>query len=603
MACLTRPADRSSGQGPSTSRPTSTADIDGGRSPTRQGSELSGTTVKPGAEAPTGGPQARSRLAAAWRDPVIVVIAAATVLALGLRIYELSRPGYLLGLTEYDDGSYFGSAIHLLQGILPYRDFIFVQPPGIILLMAPAALIGKLTSTASGMAIGRVLTMLASAGGVVLVGMLVRHRGVLAALIGCGVLAVFPDSIAAAHTVLVEPWLVLFCLIGAVAVFDRDRLTASGRRLAWGGVAFGFAGAIEGWALIPVLVVAALCLPWVRRAVIFVAGVAAGFLVPVLPFLALAPARFYQSLIVAQIGQRSPELRVPVWIRLKEMTGLSHVQLPGQADLLVTQLHLRQHSTVVFTAVILVLLTVGVMAALIVVTRRPPTALEGFALASTALIVAIFLWPSQFHYHFAAFLAPFLGLAIALPLSRLVALGRESGEESGPGRAGRRARVRPLAWVLTGLATAVLVVFTIFQVRAEGELKAIIAPTGPGSIAAFARAIPPGSCVATDEVSLLILADRFVTGVPGCSAMVDGTGTDLALSNGGTPGTGAGRDPDVAAAWRQAFTHARYAWFSALSSRRIAWSPALRAYFAAHFAPIMRDDRGDVLYQRQRSGG
>src|SRR5215813_8754943 len=229
MACLTRPADRSTAQGPSTPRPTSTADTDGGRAPTRQGSELSGTTVKPGAEAPAGGSPARSRLAAAWRDPVTVVIAAATVLALGLRIYELSRPGYLLGLTEYDDGSYFGSSVHLVDGIVPYRDFIFVQPPGILLLMAPVALVAKVTGTAAGMAIGRVLTMLASAAGVVLVGLLVRHRGALAALIACGVLAVFPAAVAAAHTVFVEPWLVLFCLLGAVAVFDRDRLTASGR--------------------------------------------------------------------------------------------------------------------------------------------------------------------------------------------------------------------------------------------------------------------------------------------------------------------------------------------------------------------------------------
>jgi hypothetical protein len=144
-------------------------------------------------------------------------------------------------------------------------------------------------------------------------------------------------------------------------------------------------------------------------------------------------------------------------------------------------------------------------------------------------------------------------------------------------------------------------VFTIFQVRAEGQLKAIIAPTGPGSIAAFARAIPPGSCVATDEVSLLILANRFVTDVPGCSPMVDGTGTDLALSRGGTPGTGAGRNPAVAAAWRQEFAHAQYAWLSAYSHRRIAWSPALRAYFDRHFVPVMGDDRGDVLYRR--SGG
>jgi succinate dehydrogenase hydrophobic anchor subunit len=292
---------------------------------------------------------------------------------------------------------------------------------------------------------------------------------------------------------------------------------------------------------------------------------------------------------------------VPIWIRLKEMTGLSHVQLPGQADLLVAQLHLRQHSTLVFTAVILVLLTVGVLAALVAVTRRPPTPLEGFALATMALIVAIFLWPTQFHYHFTAFLAPFLGLAIALPLSRLVALRRASAQEERPGRAARRPA--GLAWAVTGLAAAVLVVFTIFQVRAEGKVRAILPPTGPESIAAFAQAIPPGSCVATDEVSLLILANRFTTDVPGCSAMVDGTGTDLALSDGGTPGTGAGRDPEVAAAWRQAFAHARYAWFSAFSFRRIAWSPALRRYFTSHFEPIMRDSRGDVLYQRQRNGG
>ena len=555
--------------------------------------------MKPGAEAPAGGVPARSRLAAAWRDPVTIVITAATVLALGLRIYELSRPGYLLGLTEYDDGSYFGSSVHLVGGILPYRDFVFVQPPGILLLMAPVALVAKVTGTAAGMAIGRVLTMLASAAGVVLVGLLVRHRGALAALIACGVLAVFPAAIAAAHTVLVEPWLVLACLLGALAVFDRNRLTASGRRLAWGGVAFGFAGAIEGWALVPVLVVLAISLPWARRALTFAAGVAGAFLVAVLPFAVLAPGRFYQSLIVAQVGHRAAVLRVPVWGRLKEMTGLSHVNLPGQADLLVTQMHLREHSTIVFTVVILVLLTVGGLAAEIAVTRRPPPPLDGFALVTSALIVILFLLPTQFHYHFAAFLAPFLGLAIALPAARLLTPGWERGKDGGTGRPAGG----PLAWVAAGLAAALLVVFTIFQVRAEGQLKAIIAPTGPGSIAAFGRAIPPGSCVATDEVSLLILADRFVTHVPGCSPMVDGTGTDLALSRGGTPGTGAGRNPAVAAAWRQEFAHAQYAWLSAYSHRRIAWSPALRAYFDSHFVPVMTDLRGDVLYRRQRSGG
>ena len=283
------------------------------------------------------------------------------------------------------------------------------------------------------------------------------------------------------------------------------------------------------------------------------------------------------------------------------MAGLSHVNLPGRADLLITDLHLRMHSTIVFTVIILVLLTVGGLAMEIAVTRRPPPALDGFALVTSVLIVLLFLLPTQFHYHFAAFLAPFLGLAIALPAARLLTPGWASRQD-GTGQPARPAG-GTLAWVATGLAAAFLVVFTIFQVRAEGQLKAIIAPTGPGSIAAFARPIPPGACVATDEVSFLILANRFVTAVPGCSPMVDGTGTDLALSRGGTPGTGAGRNPAVATAWRQEFAHAQYAWLSAYSHRRIAWSPALRAYFNSHFVPVMSDGRGDVLYRRQRSGG
>jgi len=299
------------------------------------------------------------------------------------------------------------------------------------------------------------------------------------------------------------------------------------------------------------------------------------------------------------VGHRASVLRVSVWARLKDMVGLSHARLPGRADLLITHLHLRMHPAIVFTVVILVLLTVGGLAAEIVVTRRPPPALDGFALATSALIVILFMLPTQFHPHFAAFLAPFLGLAIALPAARLLTPGWGSGADGRPARPAGGT----LAWVATGLAAATLVVFTIFQVRAEGQQQAYIAPTGPGSIAAFARPIPPGSCVATDEVSFLILANRFVTNVPGCSPMVDGTGTDLALSRGGTPGTGAGRNPAVAAAWRQEFAHARYAWLSANSRRRIAWSPALRAYFNSHFVPVMSNGRGDVLYRRQRSGG
>jgi alpha-1,2-mannosyltransferase len=52
----------------------------------------------------------------------------ATVLA--VRLFTLTRPGFLTGVSEYDDGVYLGAAIRLTQGAVPYRDFAFVQPPG-----------------------------------------------------------------------------------------------------------------------------------------------------------------------------------------------------------------------------------------------------------------------------------------------------------------------------------------------------------------------------------------------------------------------------------------------------------------------------------------
>ena len=39
---------------------------------------------------------------------------AATGLALAVRLYLLSRPGYLTGITEYDDGVYLGGAVSLI---------------------------------------------------------------------------------------------------------------------------------------------------------------------------------------------------------------------------------------------------------------------------------------------------------------------------------------------------------------------------------------------------------------------------------------------------------------------------------------------------------
>jgi hypothetical protein len=492
------------------------------------------------------------------------VIVGATLVGLGLRIYQLTRPGYLLGITEYDDGTDYGSAVRLIHGSLPYRDFIMVQPPGITVLMAPVALATNWAGTASGMAVARVLTALASAAAVPLGGLLTRHRGFLATAITCGILAVYPGSVQAARTVLLEPWLVLLCLLGAVAIFDGDRL-AGRRRLIWGGLAFGFAGAIKVWAILPVLVLLVI-IAWqsprprrARQAGGFAAGVVTGFCVPVLPFALLAPLTFYRSVIVAQLI-RSDLVRVPFGLRLQHMLGLTHEHLLPTSVLVVTG-----------TAVSAVIAAVWVLGTRL--TRQPPPPLDWFAAGTCALVIVAFLWPSDFYYHYPAFLAPFLALTIALPASRVLGALRPSG-------AWPRVVARRYA---AAMAVLVLALLAVLQGIAESHLAAAIPAK---EILAARQAIPPGACVLTDQVSYTIAINRFVSGTPGCSQMVDGVGSDYALSSGHNGLTGAGSTPAVEQLWLSAFQSARYVWLTSYSSRRVPWTPRLRAYFLANFAPL-----------------
>jgi alpha-1,2-mannosyltransferase len=551
---------------------------------------VSGTSVRPAAGSARSAAVRARRLPfpLASLGPVGWVIVAATLLALGLRGFEIFRPGHLLGVGDYDDGADFGSALRLIHGVLPYRDFIIVQPPGSTLLMTPAAAVSSFAGTAGAIAAGRILTALASAAAVVLGGLLVRHRGVFATIVTCGLIAIYPGSVQAAHTVLLEPWLTAFCLAGAVAVFDRDRLTASGRRLAWGGAALGFAGAVKVWAIIPVAVIVALCLAGpdrARRLIRFAGGVAAGFLIPVIPFAAMAPARFYDSVVVAQLVRTGA--RTPLAFRLQYLTGLAAWDL-GTVILLIA-------------AIAAAVIVAGTLTAAWLVTRQRPPALEWFSVATTALVVVAFLIPDDFYYHYPAFLAPFLAMAIALPAARLIdgwrarqARGAPEAPAAREARGGRGALGAWLPRSAAGLAALAVLVLPF----AAGGAESSPTPTYASALPALERVIPPGSCVASDQASLLISADRFYSSGPGCPVLVDGTGTSYALGHGQTALT-AGRVAAVAAVWRQAFGAAHYVLLTSYNQNRIAWTPQLRAYFQDHFARVSGNWAPLTLYVRK----
>jgi hypothetical protein len=509
-----------------------------------------------------------------WGTPgVRAAIISTSLIALALRLWILFVPG-LMSVTQYDDGPYFGSAVRLIHGVLPYRDYAFVQPPGITELMSPAALESYLGGTAWALVIARFLCVFAGTAAVVLAGFLVRHRGALAVMLTGGIIAIYPAAAASARTVLLEPWLVLFCLAGAVAVFDGDRLTSRTRRLLWGGVAFGFGGAIKVWAIVPVLVIVVLCLPQVRRAAVFIGGAAAGFLIPVLPFMIASPGRFYDDVVVAQLARVGT--RTAAWKRFNSMLGTPKVLSP---------------TTVVVLAISVVAVVIAAQVAASLVTRRRPAPLDWFALVSAALIVVMFVWPPYFAAHYAAFLGPFLALSLALPVARLA-----EGLASRRAAADRRVARPATPWVArVGLIAIGLAVLVAAVAQAPPRTRL----TGSfGAPTVTLRVIPRGACVLTDSAVYLLIGNRFTSNVPGCPQMVDSLGTDLALGDGRRPGSGAGAVPAVSAAWRQAFSAAGWVLLSPKAGLRIPWNPALLAYFHSHFR-LVRHSNTYTLYVRR----
>jgi hypothetical protein len=552
--------------------------------------------------APEAGALSAARFRAYWLSPQGAVMACATLLALVIRMYTLTRPGYLTGITEYDDGVYLGGAVRLLQGALPYHDFEFVQPPGILLLMAPVAVLAKLGTATHAMAAARLLTVLASTACVPLAGGLVRYRGTLVTLVTCGVLAVYPDDITTAHTLILEPWMNLFCLFGASLAFRRGRL-ASPRRLVWAGVAIGFAGTVKFWAALPALVLLVLCLfvaggyggvappvkrslftgrgavnsavnsaperaARVRRSAGYALGVAAGFVIPVLPFALAAPSAFVRSTLLDQASRAGTY--VPVSLRLAHITGLidflngrGHFTLDAGVHSLFTSGGAAATTAASAGWLPFVIAVLGVGALALGYTWDPgrPSTLEWFALVTAAAAVIAVLSYSAFFYHYPDFAAPWLALTAG-------------------GAAGELARaftgLTPVRNVVIAGAGVLVVAVAFFQVH---EVSGLRAP----DIYPDKALIPAGACVVTDETSMVIAANRFTAARSGCPDVIDSLGVTLVVSHGVSVQGGASTLPQVTAAWESILGRAQYVWLSPANGRRIPWTPALTLWFQARF--------------------
>jgi alpha-1,2-mannosyltransferase len=513
-----------------------------------------------------------ARLAAspAWPRRPGGIITVAALLGLGLRVFQLTRPGYLAGFTQYDDGVYIGNALRLVNGVIPYRDFAMVQPPGSMLLMVPAALGGKVFGSAWALAASRVLTVGAETANVVLAGLLVRHRGALAAGVASGVYAVYPAALNASQSLFLEPWLNLFCLLGAVLLFDGDHLAGhrgvpgehGSRRAFWAGVCFGFGTAVKIWAALPALVAWLLCLRARRDRVPFAGGFLVGIAVPCLPFLALAPSGFGRTVFVSELVQATHG-RVGANPRLADITGIVGLSSVGVNPMI--------WAGATAAGVLLLLVVIAWLRARRAGSRA--TALDWFALICTFVVAGMLFSPSEWYVHYAAFAGPFLAVLVGLSAGRLVAA--------------RQPPVRkPRHWVrvCAGVVAALLIAA---MGAADGYAVTTLYPAR--DLSAASALIPPGACVLTDTAAATVVIGRFSASSPGCPAIVDTVGTLIATTHGKDFVAGPGVLQADTQVWQQAFQQARYVWLignNGYTGARIAWTPALHAYFETHFRLI-----------------
>ncbi len=410
--------------------------------------------------------------------PVVVAL-----VALVARLAPVVRGGGLTGVLAYDDGVYYSASDALLSGRLPYRDYLLLHPPGITLVLAPFALLGRLVGEDPvGLAAGRVAFMLVGAASAVLVWAVARRVSPRAGLLAGLGYAVWQPAAYAERTTLLEP-LVNLGLLAALALLGAGPATR--RRVLLAGAALGLAVAVKAWAVVPLAVLAV----WLlrrhgrRQAGAFVVAGAAAAAAICLPFLLASPTAMLRMVVLDQLARPSNGVSVPVRLASIEAVHLSPGPLgPGAT-----------------TLVVALALVAAALAAL--VAWRVPAARPWSALLATqgGLLLAS---PSYFG-HYGTYVAPALALLGGAGADAVLSAG-----------SARLPALRPLAPALALLALAILSVHVVTQ----PEGRRVPAGATEGALSGM-------RCVAADSAAALVTADVLTSDLRhGCRLVVDVTG-------------------------------------------------------------------------------
>jgi 4-amino-4-deoxy-L-arabinose transferase-like glycosyltransferase len=405
-------------------------------------------------------------------------------LAFVARLVPVLRGGGLNGLLGYDDGVYFGAADALVSGRLPYRDFLLLHPPGVLLILSPFAGLARLVGDPSGLAVARLAFMAVGALNAVLVFRIANRAGRVAALAAGFLYAVWPPAAYAERTALLEPLVNLGLL--AAAVLLGDVRTVTRRRLVLAGAVLGVAVAVKLWAGLAVVVFAVWLLRrrGVRAAGLFLAAGAVAAALVCLPFFVAAPGTMPRMVVLDQLGR--PDNAVAAGARLAGVLGRVHATsgVLGPA------------------AVALALVLLAVLLAAAVSVYRACPALRVWVVLLGAQVMLLLAGPAYYD-HYATFAAPALTIVV--------------GVAAGLAWHRARGRIPSLAPAVAGACVVALAAVVVLGL-AQPEGRVV-----PG--AQVHRAVASVGCVRADSVAALAEANVLSRDLDrGCPVTVDLTG-------------------------------------------------------------------------------
>ena len=477
-----------------------------------------------------------------WRWTFLIVL-----VALGVRLGPMVGNGALRGAVAYDDAVYFSGAQHLVTGDLPYRDFLFVHPPGVLVLLVPFAELSRLLTDSWSFAVAKLFFVAIGVVNTILVARLLRPFGFVAIVAGAGLYAVWSAPAAVERTVLLEPLLNLSLLL-VLWLFSRDALTLRGNAVA--GALLGSAAAFKVWAGPEVLAVAGwllLARGW-RAAGAWLAGASAAFLLWVGTFFALAPSQMYHQVILDQL-QRPAQGVGPV-TTLRYFAGLEGLPQISQ--------RLPDWTFVAAGALVAVAIVVAVWHA------DPLVRL--WALLLTVQVAELLTAPIHFSTY-TAFAAPTFCLLLGFTVARAATT--------------LRAHMR---WAVFASGFVLLAVLAISSVRWAS--KHLDFPNEPVS-----RFASHHRCVWASQPEFLILANANLRQIEaGCEQWVDPYGQLLDLLRNSKSGTVWEKAPTLApyqAELRSQLRHSDAALMGA--STRAGWDRRTARLFRSRFRAGRRE--------------